>query len=87
MYINGMYIRNSQNLKFIGNSVNIIDISCGQEHNLALSNDGRVFAQGDNNSRQCGVVCKEGFLDEPLMIEDLKGFEVDMIKCGFVHSY
>ena len=32
--------------------VAIVDIKCGSLHNLALSNDGKVFGWGDNHARQ-----------------------------------
>jgi alpha-tubulin suppressor-like RCC1 family protein len=33
---------------------NIQSISCGSDHFLALSQDGKVFAMGDDTFGQCG---------------------------------
>jgi alpha-tubulin suppressor-like RCC1 family protein len=33
---------------------NVKMISCGSDHFLALSNDGKVYAMGDDTFGQCG---------------------------------
>ena len=66
----------------------IRDIECGQGHSLALDVDGRVYSWGYNHLGHCG----HGSVDmdnviQPKMIKALIGYKVDVIKCGFEHSY
>ena len=71
---------------FIDNEVKIVDIECGNGHSLALDEDGKVYAWGKNKSGQCGVR-RADMLGEPMLIKELEGLVVEVIKCGASHSY
>ena len=65
-----------------------IDIDAGMTHNLAVDINGRVYSWESNQYGECGVETvsdKEGIL--PTLIEDLKDYKVDTIRCGPYHSY
>ena len=53
---------------------------------MALDEDGRVFAWGENSSGQCGNGKSPTDLIKPTLIEELKDFTVKSIKCGYSHS-
>ena len=72
---------------FIQNKVCIIDIRCGSEHNLAISQDYKVYSWGLNASRQCGIDKQISFVYKPVMIKKLEEYEVNGIEAGHRHSY
>jgi alpha-tubulin suppressor-like RCC1 family protein len=59
----------------------IIDMACGMAHNLALTEDGEVFAWGCNDYGQVGSDSYKGL---PIKV-DIKD-KVTAISCGFNHS-
>ena len=61
---------------------NIIAVATGRYHSLFLTDEGRVFACGDNKSGQCGTGNKkEVSVSEPKQI-DYQGHPVVAIACG-----
>jgi hypothetical protein len=65
---------------------NIIDISCGLHHSLALSEDGLVYGWGYNNWGQTGSGTGKY---KDTMPKKLKGFDNEKVKaisCGGYHS-
>jgi tRNA A-37 threonylcarbamoyl transferase component Bud32 len=61
----------------------IVMISCGCEHSLALTENGRVFGWGENGRGQLGVDVE--YSSEPIIIE-LKHLKIKKISCGAFHS-
>jgi hypothetical protein len=59
-------------------------ISCGGEHSLALTENGRVFGWGDNYYGQLGVDVKY-YSNKPIIIE-LNDLKIKKISCGYRHS-
>ncbi|CAL1678628.1 unnamed protein product [Lasius platythorax] len=60
----------------------IVDIACGSYHSLALTNDGKVYAWGENKHRQLGYVHDYGS-DLPRQVKhELEGKKIDHIACG-----
>ena len=74
---------------FMQNKIKIKDIQCGASHSLALDVDGMVYSWGYNGAGECGVgaVMTENEITEPMMIEDLKEYKVEIIRCGVTHNY
>ena len=71
---------------FYENEIQIKDIACGGYHNLALDSEGCVYSWGMNDGGRCG----DGTMDHvfvPTPIPCFKDKIVDIIKCGFFHSY
>ena len=64
----------------------IKDIQCGNDHNLALDANGRVYSFGANHLGQCGDSSTK-HVDTPKMIKYLKNYTVLQIDCGSNHSY
>ena len=71
---------------FKDNGVNVIDIVCGECHFLALSDKGRVYSWGYNQTGQCGLG-HNNYVWEPHLIEAIKEYVVKEIKCSAFHSY
>ncbi len=63
----------------------VIDISCGAEHSLALTNSGEVYAWGWNHFGQIGNCCNDNQLI-PIKGEGFNNKRVVMISCGWGHS-
>ena len=66
-------------------SQKIVDISCGYDHTLALSESGKLYAWGYNNYGQLGL---GDVIDifEPMTIEMPGNIFIKQISCGRAHS-
>ncbi len=62
------------------------DISCGYYHNLALMNNGDVYAWGRNNCGQIGIGIGVEMQSTPIKLELSKYSSIKQIACGFHHS-
>ncbi|XP_021567719.1 probable E3 ubiquitin-protein ligase HERC6 isoform X2 [Carlito syrichta] len=65
-------------------TLDVISISCGQEHTAVLTQDGQVFTFGDNRFGQLGYSCTAGKRG-PQRVEGIDGF-VSQIDCGRYHT-
>ncbi len=63
----------------------VIDISCGAEHSLVLTNCGEVYAWGGNGRGQIGNGCNYN-QSIPIKVKGFNNERVVMISCGFWHS-
>jgi alpha-tubulin suppressor-like RCC1 family protein len=63
----------------------VIDISCGFQHSLLLTNCGEVYAWGDNYRGQIGNGCNSNQLI-PIKVKGFNDKKVVMISCGGGHS-
>ena len=65
----------------------IVQIACGQYHNLALTNSGDLYSWGANSYGQLG----QGYMNEkiatPTIIKSLAGIPIAFIACGGNHSF
>ena len=88
---------NSINISNENNEINIIKISCGEAHSLALSNDGKVYSWGFGSNGQLGLgFCEDSFEPgeglknsmrySPERIEKIKDENICDIKCGKTFS-
>ncbi|XP_055912225.1 probable E3 ubiquitin-protein ligase HERC4 isoform X2 [Eupeodes corollae] len=69
-------------------SKHLVQIACGHNHCLALSNSGELFAWGSNMYGQLGFDnsdCKHSSI--PKQITALKGIPISFIACGANHSF
>ena len=67
---------------------NVIQLSCGLDHTLALTCDGRVFGWGDNRWGQiCGMCGKEEYIIKPIHLQSFKQFSVKLLKTSDYGSY
>jgi hypothetical protein len=63
----------------------VIDISCGVEHSIVLTNCGEVYAWGWNKFGQIGNGCNsDQFI--PIKVKGFNNEKVVMISCGWSHS-
>ncbi len=63
----------------------VIDISCGLDHSLVLTNCGEVYAWGANYYGQIGNGRNSDQL-KPIKVKGFNNERVVMISCGSVHS-
>eukprot|EP01084_Bolivina_argentea_P173715 300912_1 len=65
----------------------IVNISCGYQYSICLSENGRVYSFGYNTVGQCGQGYKS---DKPLLIptqiQSLNHININTIICGYHHS-
>ncbi|CAG9853588.1 unnamed protein product [Phyllotreta striolata] len=67
-------------------SYRIIDISAGDTHCLALSDEYLVFAWGTNSMGQCGQGHSSSPINRPLKVIGLEGVPIRQISAGTSHS-
>ena len=72
---------------FDDNGIRIKDIACGNSHSLAIDVEGKVYSWGQNDDGQCGLDNIYDVVDIPELIEEIKEYKVEVIKCGNAHSY
>ncbi|XP_072898000.1 E3 ubiquitin-protein ligase HERC2-like [Hemitrygon akajei] len=65
---------------------NIIQVTCGNEHSLAVSKDGQVFAWGCNTYGQLGLGKKDTFFQNAMAVQTFSGIPVAQIAAGGEHS-
>ncbi|XP_078065271.1 putative E3 ubiquitin-protein ligase HERC3 [Mustelus asterias] len=66
---------------------NIIQVACGNNHSLALSKDGEIFAWGQNTYGQLGLGTQEASQSVPQSVISLTGMPVAQITAGGEHSF
>ncbi|KAL4716608.1 hypothetical protein ACJJTC_008243, partial [Scirpophaga incertulas] len=66
---------------------NVIQISCGSYHSLALTNNGDLFAWGANSYGQCGLGTMTSKENTPQQITSLIGVPIALIACGSNHTF
>ena len=71
---------------FTENGIKIKDIESGEAHSLALDTDGRVYAWGQNERNECGLISDRPLITTPTLIEELKEYVIESIICGTRHS-
>eukprot|EP00111_Clytia_hemisphaerica_P002896 TCONS_00008205-protein len=59
----------------------VVDVATGRMHSLVLTDEGQVFAFGDNSSGQCGVGSKDSQMSNPKRI-DYDGASIVKFACG-----
>ncbi|XP_053920301.1 probable E3 ubiquitin-protein ligase HERC4 isoform X3 [Cuculus canorus] len=73
-------------VKELGNQ-DIVQIACGDQHAMALSRGGELFAWGHNTYGQLGVGCQTTILiPQPRLVKRLKGISLAQIAAGGGHS-
>jgi alpha-tubulin suppressor-like RCC1 family protein len=70
--------------KYLNNEF-VIDISCGAQHSLMLTNCGEVYAWGVNYFGQIGNGCNSDQLI-PIKVKSFNNERIVMISCGWNHS-
>ena len=95
------FIANNDNVTIEDYNGKIIDISCGTVHNLALTEDGKVFSWGSFQGGQLGLSSefllnenqkktkdKEMYLSKPTLIPLFRkeDIKIKKISCGEAHS-
>eukprot|EP01084_Bolivina_argentea_P026853 49928_1 len=68
------------------NQTTIKSVACGDNHVLALTEQGQVFAFGQNELHQCGLTEQSEAINSPKQIEKLKDKTILYILCGSNHS-
>ncbi|XP_069834418.1 probable E3 ubiquitin-protein ligase HERC3 isoform X3 [Dendropsophus ebraccatus] len=69
------------------NQQKILQVSCGNQHCLALSDDGQLFTWGQNNHGQLGL--GPGFTQQssPQRVKSLEGIPLARVTAGGYHSF
>ena len=71
---------------FKQNDIKIVDIATGYSHSLAVDIAGRIYSWGFNGYGECGNG-KDNVVNEPVLIETWKDYQIDTIRCGKGLSY
>ncbi|XP_071235902.1 probable E3 ubiquitin-protein ligase HERC4 isoform X2 [Salvelinus alpinus] len=66
---------------------NIVAVSCGEAHTLALNDKGQVFAWGLATDGQLGLINFEDCVRVPRNIKSLSDVEIAQVACGYRHSH
>lgn len=72
-------------VKVLGTNV-IVQIACGGEHSLALTNDGELYAWGSNRDGQLGLGSHIVSEIKPKKISSLAAVPIAFIACGGHHT-
>ncbi|XP_063636760.1 probable E3 ubiquitin-protein ligase HERC4 isoform X36 [Pan troglodytes] len=65
---------------------NIVAVSCGEAHTLALNDKGQVYAWGLDSDGQLGLVGSEECIRVPRNIKSLSDIQIVQVACGYYHS-
>ncbi|XP_074647680.1 putative E3 ubiquitin-protein ligase HERC4 isoform X2 [Tubulanus polymorphus] len=66
---------------------NVIQVSCGAHHSLALTDTGHVLSWGMNKHGQLGLGTVSLYVDHPEVLVSLQGIPVRQIASGGYHSF
>jgi len=69
------------------NDKNIIQISCGSCHSLALTSEGVVYGWGINEKGEIGCGGNEDIIDSPKILNTLLDYKIKSIYCSFLQSF
>ncbi|XP_011688739.1 PREDICTED: probable E3 ubiquitin-protein ligase HERC4 isoform X2 [Wasmannia auropunctata] len=72
-------------IKVLGTNV-IVQIACGVEHSIALTNDGELYAWGSNREGQLGLGSHTNTEIKPKRISSLAAVPIAFIACGGYHT-
>ncbi|GAB0092566.1 probable E3 ubiquitin-protein ligase HERC4 [Sergentomyia squamirostris] len=65
----------------------VVQIACGHNHCLALTNSGEIYVWGDNEFGQLGIGPSAKTVNKPALLEALTGIPIAFICCGSFHSF
>ncbi|XP_050971383.1 E3 ISG15--protein ligase HERC5-like [Labeo rohita] len=65
----------------------VIQITCGDHHSMALTNNGQLFVWGENSHGQMGLKKDHPGSPSPQHVESLSGIPVAQISAGGDHSF
>nr|XP_017211386.1 probable E3 ubiquitin-protein ligase HERC4 [Danio rerio] len=65
----------------------VIQIACGDQHSMALTNDGQLFVWGENALGQLGLRKEQAGTQSPRHLQSLCGIPVAQISAGGNHSF
>uniref|UniRef100_A0A8C1N4E0 HECT and RLD domain containing E3 ubiquitin protein ligase 4 n=1 Tax=Cyprinus carpio TaxID=7962 RepID=A0A8C1N4E0_CYPCA len=65
---------------------NIVAVSCGEAHTLALNDKGQVFAWGLGSDGQLGLSNIEDCIRVPRTVKSLSEVHIAQVACGYWHS-
>ncbi|XP_020278361.1 probable E3 ubiquitin-protein ligase HERC4 isoform X2 [Pseudomyrmex gracilis] len=64
----------------------VVQIACGKEHSIALTNDGELYAWGSNKEGQLGISEDISVERKPTIISSLAAVPIAFIACGGYHT-
>ncbi|KAJ6655417.1 hypothetical protein lerEdw1_005414 [Lerista edwardsae] len=64
----------------------IVQIACGDHHSMAMSKGGELFSWGQNDRGQLGLGRWTDSIQEPQLVQALKGIPLAKIAAGTAHS-
>ncbi|XP_068089297.1 probable E3 ubiquitin-protein ligase HERC3 [Hyperolius riggenbachi] len=69
------------------NQQKILQVSCGDQHCLCLSDDGQLFTWGQNNHGQLGLGPGSATQSSPQRVKSLEGIPLAQVTAGGFHSF
>lgn len=80
------YIRIPRNIKSLS-EVQIVQVTCGYHHSMALSRESEIFAWGSNRYGQLGLGYEQKNVTAPRPLKSLSGIPFHQITAGGAHSF
>ena len=68
------------------NGKRVVDITIGENHIIALTNDSQVYAWGNNQNGQCGMGTPIATFGTPQLITGLANAPIKQVSAGTTHS-
>ncbi|KAF5305408.1 hypothetical protein FQR65_LT07734 [Abscondita terminalis] len=68
-------------------TLQVVQIACGQNHSVALTSGGDIYAWGSNDYGQLGIGTNTLYEPLPVLVAALSGTPISQIACGSNHTF
>jgi alpha-tubulin suppressor-like RCC1 family protein len=82
----GLPVKSNPNPTPVASNLQWSSVSCGAEHTLAITRDGKVFSFGSNEHGQLGLGSSMQSAYAPVQIPFFAGMRATKVNCGYDHS-
>ena len=82
------YVLEKTNFEEVGSIFNCVDVSCGDNHTIALTSDNKLYVWGCNKYGQLGLGDTEGRnTPHELVLNDVNKLNIVSVSCGIDHTF